>query len=279
MMQALNAAINGGDLLYPNIVKYLLDAETNDITYTYEKQVVRQVISAETSEIMRGILYATAQHISGLANYSSLPIGGKTGTAQKFINGKYTESLYVSSFYGMIPYDDPQLSVLVIVDEASGVSTSGSAVAAPVGAEVLSNAYSYLLAKNEVPTNSDITSGVTIPDVRGKDVSDAENIFKTFGIQYSVQGDSEGIVTAQSAVQVEYQSDMIVMLTVTSQDNDSITVPDLSGMSVQKANNILTDIGLELEIDGGGIAVKQDIAAGTVVDRGTKIKVTFEYIE
>jgi stage V sporulation protein D (sporulation-specific penicillin-binding protein) len=228
---------------------------------------------------MRGILYATAQHISGLANYSSLPIGGKTGTAQKFINGKYTESLYVSSFYGMIPYDDPQLSVLVIVDEASGVSTSGSAVAAPVGAEVLSNAYSYLLAKNEVPTNSDITSGVTIPDVRGKDVSDAENIFKTFGIQYSVQGDSEGIVTAQSAVQVEYQSDMIVMLTVTSQDNDSITVPDLSGMSVQKANNILTDIGLELEIDGGGIAVKQDIAAGTVVDRGTKIKVTFEYIE
>ncbi len=185
----------------------------------------------------------------------------------------------MSSFYGMIPYDDPQLSVLVIVDEASGVSTSGSAVAAPVGAEVLSNAYSYLLAKNEVPTNSDITSGVTIPDVRGKDVSDAENIFKTFGIQYSVQGDSEGIVTAQSAVQVEYQSDMIVMLTVTSQDNDSITVPDLSGMSVQKANNILTDIGLELEIDGGGIAVKQDIAAGTVVDRGTKIKVTFEYIE
>ncbi len=204
MMQALNAAINGGELLYPNIIKYILDAETNNITYTYEKQVVRQIVSAETSQIMRGILYTTAQNVSGIANYRSLPIGGKTGTAQKFINGRYTESLYVSSFYGMIPYDDPQLSVLVIVDEASGVSPSGSAVAAPVGAEVLSNAYSYLLAKNDVPTNSDIVSGVTIPDVRGKDAADAENIFRTFGIQYSIQATAQ----ASSPLKAPFRSNI-----------------------------------------------------------------------
>jgi stage V sporulation protein D (sporulation-specific penicillin-binding protein) len=63
---------------------------------------------------------------------------------------------------------------------------------------------------------------------------------------------------------------MIVTLTVTSQDSDRITVPDLSGMSVQKANSILTDIGLVLEIDGGGIAVRQDVKPGAVVDRGRK---------
>ncbi len=72
---------------------------------------------------------------------------------------------------------------------------------------------------------------------------------------------------------------MTVTLTVTGQNGGRITVPDLSGMSVQKVNNILTDIGLALEIEGGGIAVRQDIAAGSVVDRGTKIKVTFEYVE
>ncbi len=279
MLQALNAAINGGELLYPNIVKYILDPETNDITYTYEKQVVRQVISQETSQTMQQILYATAQNIYSISDYKDLPIGGKTGTAQKFINGQYTQSLYVSSFYGMIPYNDPQLSVLVIVDEASGWNTTGSAVAAPIGARVLSEAYSYLLTKQDVPTSADVESGIKIPDVRGRQLSEAENIFKAFGIDYSITGDQEGIVTAQSAVQSEYQSGMTVVLTVTSQNSDQITVPDLSGMSVQKVNSMLTQLGLSLNVQGGGIAVSQDVKAGSVVDKGTTITVTFKYIE
>ncbi len=279
MLQALNTVVNGGYLITPNVVKCIIDSDSEEITYSSEPNVVRQVISEETSATVRNILGAVGQEISSLADYRSQNIGGKTGTAQKYIDGSYAKGKYVASFYGIIPYDNPVLSVLVLVDEPSGVSTFGSTVAAPIGAKVLANAYSYMLSKDQIGASVIINSGAEIPDVRGKSLDEASQTLDSLGIAYNAIGDSSGTVVSQSPTSGEYMQGMVVELVVSAENADTVTVPDLNGMTVQSVKNMLSSLGLKLEGNGGGIAVAQDIASGTVVQKGTTIVVTFNYVE
>lgn len=280
MLQALNAAINGGYLISPSIVDKVVDSETGELVYDYEPSLIRQVISEDTSVAMRGILHETASRMSAFEEYSDYGLLGKTGTAQKYIDGVYASGKYVTSFYGAVPYDDPQISVLVIMDEPGGYPVYGSTTAAPVGGKVLTLAYDYLAAKDKISFSSTSESAAVIPDVRGQNVTDAVNLFNTLGIKYQLSGDESGIITDQDLVSVEYTEGMSVNLSVLNVENySSVIVPNVKGMSVQKANEVMSKVGLIMEASGGGIAVSQDISPGTSVENGTSIKVIFEYIE
>ena len=96
-------------------------------------------------------------------------MGGKTGTAQKIIDGKYSHSKYVTSFFGFAPYNDPKIAVIVILDEPVHGSY-GSTTAAPIAAEILKNSINYLNTKTEA-NNEDVktlNAKVVVPDVRGE---------------------------------------------------------------------------------------------------------------
>ena len=159
---------NGGELLKPYVVRNIIDHDTDEIVYTSSKQVVRQVISEDISVTMRSILKTTADNNPAIANYRDVGLGGKTGTAQKYIGSSYAKGLYVASFYGFAPYDDPQVSVLVLVDEPGGYLTTGGSVAAPIGAEILKNCINYINSTGYTTTDIEQDSSVTIPDLRGK---------------------------------------------------------------------------------------------------------------
>lgn len=280
MVQALNASINGGYVITPRIVEQILDSETGELVYEYEPQIVRQVISEETSVMMRSILNEVVNRMSILDEYSDYEMLGKTGTAQKYVNGTYQSGKYVTSFYGAIPYDDPQISVIVIIDEPEGYSVYGSTTAAPVGAEILTSAYDYLITKNKLQVEVSSTSRIIIPDVRGKSAEEAKSILDGLGIDYVLTGEPTGYVTNQDLISVEYSQGMKVNITVSASDEtDYVVVPNVYGMSVQKANEIFADSGLTMSSIGGGIAINQDIDYGTLVERGTIVTVTFEYAE
>ncbi|MGL4796480.1 MAG: penicillin-binding transpeptidase domain-containing protein, partial [Paraclostridium sp.] len=144
LITAISGIANDGKLMEPRIVKEKVDNQGN-ITETINPKVVRQVISEETSKQMMEIVQSVVSEGSGKAAY--LPgyrVGGKTGTAQKVIDGKYAQGKYICSFIGIAPTDDPQIVVLAIVDEPTGVSAFGSTTAGPIVKEIMSDSLKYL---------------------------------------------------------------------------------------------------------------------------------------
>lgn len=141
LITAFSSVINGGELLEPYVVSKITDVNGN-VVLQNSKEVVRYPISESVSTAMRGYLKSVVEEGTGsLAQVEGYNIGGKTGTAQKVEGGKYIEDAYVCSFIGFAPVEDPQIVLLVILDEPSdGTSNSPSTVAA----EMLKNILPYM---------------------------------------------------------------------------------------------------------------------------------------
>lgn len=137
-VQAVSAAINGGLLYKPFIVKNVLDGETNEILSSAEPEMKRQVISEETSVKVREALEHVVAHGSGRNAYrDQLRIGGKTGTAQKVKNGRYMDGEYIVSFLGFAPADAPELVVYVAIDNPKHTTQFGGVVVAPIVGQII----------------------------------------------------------------------------------------------------------------------------------------------
>jgi stage V sporulation protein D (sporulation-specific penicillin-binding protein) len=280
LVMGLNATTNGGYLLKPLIAKEIVDTETGEDIYTYESEVVRQVISKETSDDILSIMKEMIDQSSSLTKLTKgYKIAGKTGTAQKVVNGSYAAGVYVASFYGVVPYDDPKISVLILVDEPEG-AVFGSQVAAPPGIKILKKVMNYY---DYIYTDEDAAETKIVPDFRGENIEDVLEVLKTLGVKYTLKGDSKGIVTSQDPVNIEYEKASSVNVTLTVSETTSkegkVKVPDLTNMSVQKANDILADLGLKITIEGGGIVQSQSPKAGTSVEAGSEVKVVCKYID
>ena len=175
-----------------------------------------------------------------------------------------------------------ELSVMVIVDEPSGTYTMGGSVAAPLGAKILKICNEYYSSQNVdigLSSTEEMSGKVLVPDMRGKELTAAKELLDTLGIRYEVAGSESGIITAQDIILAEYTEGTIIKLTVSENGDAPVEMPQLKGMSVSQATNLLSSLGLECTVKGGGVAVSQSIAEGTQVERGTVVEVTFEYLE
>ena len=125
----VSAAINGGYLNAPYIVKYLSEPETNTIILENKKNTVKQVISNETSKLVRHALESVVANGTGKNAYiENYRVGGKTGTAQKVNNGIYMVGNYILSFIGFLPANKPEYIVYVAIDNPKGVTQYGGTV-------------------------------------------------------------------------------------------------------------------------------------------------------
>ena len=130
---AVSAAINGGKLYKPYIVKNISEPETNQVILKHEPTLVREVIKESTSVKVRYALESVVANGTGRNAYiEGYRVGGKTGTAQKVKDGKYMVGNYIVSFIGFMPADDPQIVVYVAIDNPKGVTQYGGTVAAPI---------------------------------------------------------------------------------------------------------------------------------------------------
>ena len=144
LITAVSAAVNGGVLYEPHMVKAYLD-EKGNVTENVEPKAIRRVISEETSRRVCAILESVVANGTGKNAYiEGFRVGGKTGTAQKFVDGAYSKTKYVASFIGAAPMDDPQVVCLVVVDEPGRYPVYGGTIAAPVCRGILNDVLVYL---------------------------------------------------------------------------------------------------------------------------------------
>ena len=193
LVTAVSAAVNGGNLMQPYIVKRMLHPYTNEVLYEREATIKRRVISEETSETMRYALEMVGAQGSGKGAYiDGYRVGGKTGTAQKAKDGAYISGEYILSFVGIAPMDDPQLVVYVAIDNPKNTIQYGGVVAAPIARSILAEALPYIgvepreeqIEKKYLWTDAKY---VTIPYFVGKEAKDIESSY-LYKIEFHGEG-------------------------------------------------------------------------------------------
>ena len=145
LVAAISSIADGGVYMKPHVVKYILDNH-EELIKEYQPQVVDRVISSDTARRVKDVLVGVVQEGTGrLARVDGLKIAGKTGTAQKVVDGRYSRSHFCATFIGFAPADDPQLAMVVTFDDPRG-SHYGGTVSAPVFKKVLVDSLKYLEA-------------------------------------------------------------------------------------------------------------------------------------
>ena len=283
LVRAISSVVNGGYLMEPYMVSEIVDANGNTV-YKQEPTVIRQVISEETSKIMCQLLESVVTDGTAKnASVAGFSIGGKTGTSEKIDvldeNGQPTLDKIVS-FVGIAPMDDPQYIVLVALDTPSretGTYISGGVMAAPTAGAVLSDILPYLSVRSTQQTQM-----VQMPDLTGMTEKEATAALKALGLGVDALG-SMGIVTGQipAAGQSVPVGSQVLLYLGAQPEKEKIKVPDFTGMTRQQASDAAGKLGLYILATGNPstenkvTAIAQDIAAGTLVDVGTVITVTF----
>lgn len=195
-IQGVSAAINGGYLNTPFIVKYLSEPETNTIILENKKNTKKQVISEETSKLVRHVLESVVANGTGKNAYiENYRVGGKTGTAQKVNNGTYMVGNYILSFIGFLPANKPEYLVYVAIDNPKGITQYGGTVSAPIAKNIMK---SLIDIKGIKQDNTGMirqeytwldTKYIMLPDVVGMDLKTAQTTLKGFKIEYTGSGD------------------------------------------------------------------------------------------
>ena len=279
MITAACAVVNGGRLMKPRLVEAII-GEDGKAKQVFSPKVVSRPISEQTSAVMRKLLAGVVENGGGKnAKISGWSVGGKTGTAQIYKDGKIETNLHIGSFVGFAPAQDPKVAVLVIVDEAQVRPDYGGTTAAPFAAQIFTEILPLLgVAKTD---GSAQRAKVSMPDVTGMNVADAKAILRSAGIE-SVTDGLETVVTGQlPPAGTQVSEGFCAMLYVRGESapaaDEYAKVPDLIGLPARECARALRSRGFQMRANGEGIAVSQSPAAGTYAAAGDTV--TVEYRE
>ena len=286
-IMAVTAVANGGYLLTPHMVREVVDSEGNVIE-TYSTDVKRQIISASTSKKLAQVL---EQGVSGGAGAKNAYVAGyrvaaKTGTSEKIDKKNETgKEYYVCSCVGFAPADDPEIAVIILVDEPTKGVLYGSTIAAPYLAGVMRDVLPYLGVEAEYTDKELANLAVEAPSLVGWYTSVAKSQAESMGFEVEIVGDGSMIRSQSPAPRavMESRTAKLILYTESDAERTTVTVPDLSGKTAVAANEILANFGLNIRIAGtnnymsgsGAVAIAQSHAPGSEVERGTVITVTF----
>ena len=276
LLTAVCAAINGGKLLRPWVVKEVADSDGR-VIQRGQSVVEGHPISEATSATMRVLLEDVVALGGGKnARIPGYHVGGKTGTAQVYVDGVVSRDTHIGSFVGFAPADNPRIAVILIVDEADVAVDFGSVTAAPYAKEILERSLKYL---GVAPDSDDPPAEqVVVPDVAGMDAADAVEVLREAGLDSVLDGAGARVAGQLPAAGAEMNAGALVMLYMEGAQlpDERVRVPDVTGMPVTEANRLLVSCGLELRVEGGGLAVRQSPAADEYVNPSTLVTVVFQ---
>ncbi|CDN45807.1 Stage V sporulation protein D [Paenibacillus sp. P22] len=198
---AVSAAVNGGTLYEPHLAKAWTNPETGKVVQEIQPEPVRKVISEKTSAQVREALESVvALGTGGNAFIDGYRVGGKTGTAQKVINGRYSPNEHIVSFIGVAPADNPKIVVYVAVDNPQGIQFGG-VVAAPIVRNILEDSLQYMgVPKSSAQIGKKYKYGetpiVTVPNLVGKTVSD---IYEDMNMNFNLSSAGSGNTVIRQA--------------------------------------------------------------------------------
>ena len=286
-IMAVTAVANGGYLMTPQMVKEVLDSEGN-VIQTYSADTKRQIVSEATSKKLAQVLEEGVSGGAGAKNayVAGYRVAAKTGTSEKIDKKNETgREYYVCSCVGFAPADDPQVAIIILVDEPTKGVLYGSTVAAPYLANVMRDILPYL-GVEAVYTDKELANlAMEVPSLVNyyDTIAEAEAELKGFQVEFVGSG---RVVHSQSpapGTKVESQNAKIILYTDSEPEKTMVTVPDLLGKTAVTANEMLATRGLNIRIEGtnnymsgsGAVAISQSHEAGSLVEKGTVITVTF----
>ena len=281
-MTALNAVANGGDLIQPHIMKELSHKDDNGtkiIDEVFVPKIQENIVDEKSTMRVKEALESTVSNGSSKdAGIEGIKVAGKTGTAEKVDSetGTYGAG-YIASFAGFAPYDNPQVSLIVIIDNPKNGEHFGGIVAAPFAGELFNNIFNYIsLNEGQLDVKDE---SVIITDLRGDKVTSAEKTLNELGINCVIEGDGTFVtsVTPIPGYKVK-KGDSITLYAGSRFDRNEkeIVVPDFRKLNKEEAEEILKSLGLKGEFEGEGEIKEQSISAGEIIKSGYKIKFKLE---
>ncbi|MBE6547758.1 MAG: PASTA domain-containing protein [Ruminococcaceae bacterium] len=298
-LSAINAVANGGELITPHLIKEIRDNDGH-VIYSHEVEVKRQVIGEETSRIVSQILEEGVATDGGGKNayVAGYRVAAKTGTSEKKdiddtqyrLDGEsYTP--YVCSTVAYAPADNPQMSVIIMVDEPTEGTLYGSVVAAPYIGKLFEEVLPYYGVESVFTEDELEKQAIQTPWLIALELDRAKELADMYGVQIEIVGDGKTVL-AQSPdplTLMEKGSAKVVLYTTTEAKNNrkTVIVPDLIGSTAVAANGTLTSYGLNIKISGtknymsgtGAVVYEQSIPAGTEVEIGTVVELHFRYLD
>ena len=281
LITSVSAIANDGVLVEPRIVKQIENPDTHSVT-TIQSTNVRQVISKETSLKLLDMLESVVSEGTGkYGQVKGYSVAGKTGTSEPDKSNK--DSMYVASFIGISPTENPEVVVLVTLYDPKGSSGhQGGTIAAPVVSQILTEVLPYLGVPSDdlsSSTGNTTVSTTNLPDIRNKTVTEAKKILENAGFNCRFSGtDASQVVTDQVPKPGTslINGASVNIYTAENEARVSRQVPNLKGMSYTEAKNTLKSNNLNIHVTGTGTVLSQDPMAGTTVEEGTVINVTLK---
>ena len=279
------AIVDDGKLKQPYVVKQVLNAD-GSVQSTNESKVVRQVISEDTSAYMREAMEQVVASGTGKNAYvSGYRIGGKTATSEILQEEGDTENRYTASFIGVAPMDDPQIAVLVAINDIPESSPhGGGAIAAPVVARIMEEVLPYIGVTSVYADDESDRREVSVPSVVGQTEEQAASTLEQAGFGYRVVGDGDTVTDQVPASGVRIPvSGRVILYMGENKPTEQIEVPDLTGLTPDECRDTLEQYGLYLrqkgvansQVTGSTTASRQSPAAGTKVNIGSVVTVEF----
>ena len=263
MVRATCAIANGGNLVVPRVVRRILTPE-GEVVYQ-PRPILEKILDPETTTRMKQAMAMAIEQGTGkngrLNGYSS---AGKTGTAQKFIDGQYSGTRYIPSFAGFAPANQPALAAVVVINEPKGKYYGGK-VAAPVFRQIMERALIHLRVPRDQPMENERL---------GQTMASAELV------------GSQSISVSEPELPLKRLEETVLTLiraeppspspqrTITV-ETETFPIPDFSGMSLREVVRECARLGLHLKVSGIGLAVGQRPAAATEASRNTVCEVFF----
>ncbi len=281
LISAAAACVNGGYLVKPHLVEKMLD-EDGKVVKTTDTGYKRQVISEKTSKTMRTLMEFVAENGAKNALASGYRVGAKTGTSQKMSKILSTGDtyLYVGSCVSVAPIDDPEVAVLVILDEPKGDKYYGGVISAPVNGKIMTDILPYLGYEPTYSEEELKNLATSVPEVVGDTVDNAKAKLSSVKLRYQIKGNGEKIVKQLPEAGNRILSGGVVILYTEDTGDQIVTVPNLVGLTANEVNTAAAQSGINIEFSGnttssGLKSYNQSVAAGTTVSAGTIVTVYF----
>ncbi len=282
IISAVSAVVNGGNLMKPRIIKAYTDSD-GKITQTFEPEIVRNVISTETSSAMRGMMERVVSEGTGKGGYvEGFRIGGKTGTSEKLPRGS---GKYIASFVGVAPADNPQVVCLLLLDEPNAGATGGGAIAAPAVGRILEDILPYLGYEPQYTEENAEKISVTVPNIVGLTTEEALKKLDAIGLKIDPKGNGEKIGSQVPEAGTKlHKGSVVIAYTQAEEKKGTVIVPNVVGMNYQNAKTAIENAKLVMKLDSSTpadassadyIAATQSPGANAEVAEGTAIYVKF----
>ncbi len=282
---AISAVANGGKLVTPHFLSEVVDDDGNVIK-TFETEVKRQVASEEVCKTISEILEDGVSGDGGARNayVKGYKIAAKTGTSEK--RDIKDQALRVSSTVAYAPYDDPEIAILIMVDEPMGGVVYGSRVAAPYVSSFMSNVLPYLGYEPQYTEEELTTVDVNILNYTGYYLATAKADIESRGLKCEVVGNGEHVISQVPAEgsTISKENGMVILYTGEESAKATVEVPDIEGKTGEAATRILVNAGLNVRIKGAkdgesATVISQSVDPGTMVARGTVVEISLVHTD